>query len=124
MLRAKATLRVFSSDMSLEDLNSILGVCTDGYSKGTNWRRGKVREDSLWMYSPNNTNRELEDLLGEIFDKLDGSWRRLVERSGEVSIDVFALIDSDNGQGSFSLSSGIMRRAAQKDIGIVFDVYG
>ncbi|MBB1327389.1 DUF4279 domain-containing protein [Pseudoalteromonas sp. SR45-1] len=122
MLECKASLRVKSDSLSLEEIVYNLGEPTKGFSKGQEFGKvKKKRPHTQWMLTTDE-----ESSMQEAIDQLLCFY---LERSinsdlkAKASIDIFCMISSDNGQGSFTIDSSLYEKLLKAGLKITFDFY-
>jgi hypothetical protein len=123
MLDYKVTLRISSKDHSLEDLSSLLGKPSRGYSVGDLYsRENKNREFTLWC-KKSSSSESFELQLIEMLNFLESNESIIINLKESCEIDLFCMLRSNNGQGATKLSSPLMRRIAYHDLNITLDFY-
>jgi Domain of unknown function (DUF4279) len=125
----RASLGVFSVTIPLRDLTAALGSPSRGYDRGEPVSRrkpdGPKREHAAWfLESEGGRVRPLEDQIEDLvafveqhrdaFDALAPSLER------RISCGVFS---GEDAQGGFSLEPALLRRLADLDLLVVFDLY-
>jgi Domain of unknown function (DUF4279) len=125
-----AALRVFSSTRRLADLTSVLGEPTDSHDLGdpvsSRNPSGPKRQRSYWAYEPPGprTARPLDDQLAELVEFAEAHRTTLEHRRAECRVDMFCGIFSGvDAQGGFELGPALVRRLADLDLRITFDIY-
>lgn len=120
----KVALRVSSENLSLSEITEFMGEPTEGYSKGDLWRKNRLREQSLWIYSFDSRELSFEDCISGVLHRLDLSRNGRSFCSSFISVDVFIFLSIGDEQCSFSLSPKDMKILADNDVAVLFDVYG
>lgn len=125
MLEFKATLRISSKTMTLNELKEYIGEPTRGFSIGDEFSRGKrKREFSYWGWELTPVVKtSLELHIGKIVDILKEKQPKINEIADKIDIDIFCRISSDNGQGGAVFPSKLMKVLAPYGIDVVFDLY-
>lgn len=123
MLECKATLRVKSDCLSLEEISGVLGKPTKGFSKGQEFGKAKKRRShSQWMLTSNDDSCSLQGAIEELLHfYLESSLSADVKVN--TTIDIFCMVSSDNGQGSFTLDSNLYEMLSKAGLNITFDFY-
>lgn len=123
MFECKATLRVKSDVLSLADICVSLGKPASGFSKGQEYGKAKrLRKHTQWSFVVGEQeNLSMQQCLLKICD----FWERHDIRSivDKIHIDVFCMLSSDNGQGSFSLEPTVLQRLLNTGLIVTFDFY-
>lgn len=126
MIRARATLRIFSPHYNLDQLSELLGYISDGgHSKGApiSTRNSKPRQESLWlMRSTLDEKDSLEKHVAALLDRY-APIKKKAEAIEGAAVDIFAFVSSDNGQGGFTLSSTLAGELHTAAIPLVLDMY-
>ena len=125
MVEIKATLRVFSKELTLKKLKQKLGEPTHSYSIGDVYSRNKKKRDmSFWaMRSSRSPGGTLECHIGEILTFLDSRVDELKTIRNKCERDIFCMLSADNGQGSAVFSSRSTKLLAAHDIDVTLDLY-
>jgi hypothetical protein len=125
MLKIKATLRVFSKELTLEQLTQKLGEPTTGYSIGDEYARGKrIRKMSFWATrSSCSTDTTLECHIRQMLTFLDSKTQAFNTIKAKCEIDIFCLFSSDNGQGSALFTSKLAKLLWDHDIDVTLDTH-
>jgi hypothetical protein len=125
MLEFKATLRIFSQGYTLVELTKILGDPTRGYSIGDSYSRNKKsREQTFWsLESSSLPTDDFESHLNDITSFVNSKEQDLVNLRNKCELDIFCMLSSDNGQGSATLPSQVLKKVSRYDLDIVLDVY-
>lgn len=125
MLETKVTLRIFSTERTLTELNSVLGLPTDGFSLGDIYGvNGQYREQTYWsLESSRPSNEGLDSHIGEIILFLDTKTGLAADFLDKCNIDLSCMLYSDNGQGGTNLSLKTIELLYRHKLSIAFDVY-
>lgn len=125
MLEIKATLRVSSEKLTLDELKSALGDPTSGFSIGDEFSRGKrKREFSYWAWELDPEKKvSLESHIYKILQKIDAHKESLSAMKNKIDVDIFCMLSSDNGQGGAVFSSKLIKLMEPHGIDVVFDLY-
>lgn len=125
MLEIKATLRVSSKELTLNELKSALGNPTSGFSIRDEFSRSrKKREFSYWAWELKPEKRvSLESHISKILQKIDAHKESFSAIKNKVDVDVFCMLSSDNGQGGAVFSSKLIKLMEPHGINVVFDLY-
>jgi hypothetical protein len=125
MLTIKATLRIFSKEMSLDDLTKKLGNPTSGYSIGDEYSKSKKkREMSFWaLKSSSKGNESLDFHIRKLLSFIDSKNSEIVEISDKCDFDIFCMLSSDNGQGTTVISEALQKLLSKYKLNIVLDLY-
>lgn len=123
MLDCKATLRVKSEVLTLADISSVLGKPTKGFTKGQEYGAAKkLREHTQWsLVVGEDDNLSLQECILKVIDF--ASDKRLETLKGSCEVDIFCMLSSDNGQGSFTFDASIYERLVSAGLSITFDFY-
>lgn len=123
MLDSYATLRVASDTLSLKDINDLLGEPSDGFSKGDEYGNAKrLRNHTQWNLTlGKDKNSSLQSDILEILEFL--SHKETDDLFEECSVDIFCMLSSDNGQGSFTLDQNVCDKLSKLKLPITFDFY-
>ncbi|WP_105181513.1 hypothetical protein [Pseudoalteromonas sp. T1lg21] len=123
MLECKASLRVKSDSLSLEEIIKDLGEPTKGFSIGQEFGKAKKKRPyTQWTL----TIEDESSLMQESIDQLLCFY---LERDlstnikAKTTIDIFCMVSSDNGQGSFTLDSNLYGKLLKAGLTITFDFY-
>lgn len=125
MLRFKAQLRIWSKELTLQEIEKFLGVPSKGHSIGDEYsRRKRLREESLWVLKSSLvTNDTFEGHLSYLIDFLDTHADSLMHLKERCGMDFFCMLSSDNGQGTTAIPSKVMGKLAAYDLNLILDVY-
>lgn len=125
MLAVKATLRIFSENYSLAQLENFIGVPTRGFSKGDSYSHGKkIREKTFWSFeSQVPSSEKFESHLVDIISFLEKHKSTFSIIENDCEIDLFCMLSSNNGQGGFVLPYQLVDEISKYHLNIVFDVY-
>lgn len=125
MLEFKATLRISSTKYTLEQLRSLLGDPTKGFSLGDAYSNGrKKRTHTYWaLESSCSSEAQLERHLNELLDYIAAKSMQFSNIKKECDMDIFCMLSSDNGQGGATLPSETMKRLSDQALNLVFDIY-
>lgn len=125
-----AALRVFSPTRRLADLTAALCEPTKSHDLGDPVSGRNLsaprREHSHWALEPTGlrTARPLDDQLAELVAFAEAHRTTLEDLRAEGLVDVFCGIFSGEGaQGGFGLDPALMRRLAELDLRVTFDIY-
>jgi Domain of unknown function (DUF4279) len=124
-----ASLSVFSNTIPLRDLTAALGSPTTGHDRGEPASRsnpdGPKRGQASWLLeSKGRRARPLEDQIEELVAfaeehrKAFEALAPMLER--RIVCGVFS---GEHAQGGFILGPGLLRRLADLDLPVVFDLY-
>lgn len=125
MLEIKATLRVSSKVLTLEEITRSLGEPTSGFSIGEKFSYGKrSREFSYWAWELEaEVGVSLESHIAKLLDVVHGLEQGLVAIRDQAKIDVFCRLSSNNGQGGAVFPASLMQQMADYGVDCVLDLY-
>jgi hypothetical protein len=125
MLQFKVTLRLSSSEYSLEEFKRVLGEPTRGFSVGDEYSKGKRRREfTLWARESSKLpSDDFEVHLEDILCFLDDKYSAIAKSFSDYEIDLFCMFSTDNGQGGAVLSAGTMKKISSFGLDLIFDVY-
>jgi len=125
MLDFKATLRISSDKLTLEEIKLFFGEPTKGFSIGDDYSKGKCkRKFTLWsLESSKSSSDSLESHLENILNYLDAKKLDIPILEGDYEADIFCMLSSDNGQGGATLSASMMEKISSYNLKLVLDVY-
>ncbi len=124
-----ASLSVFSDTVPLSDLTAALGRPSRGFDRGdpvaSQMPDGPKRQRAGWfLESEGRRARPLEDQIADLVvfaeehrEAFDALEPRIVKR---IFCGIFSGKDA---QGGFTLEPGLLRRIANLDLEVAFDVY-
>jgi len=122
-----ATLRIFRDDLDPDAVSSMLGIIpSDRHRKGDTLRYGSVAKSGAWFLSSKGQleSKDVQRHIMWILDQLTGKVGILHQLQDEgCSMDIFCYWLSASGQGGPTLSPELMRRLAEAELEIGFDVY-
>ena len=125
----QASLIVISETISLADLIAALGKPSDGYDRGdpVSLRNpdGPKRQRAYWgLESEGGHARPLEDQIGDLVTFAEQHQEAFVALMPSVERRIFCGVFSGNdAQGGFTLEPSLLRRLADLDLEVVFDLY-
>lgn len=125
---AKASLRVFSDAVSIEDISALLGVAAShSYRKGqpVSSRNEKVlRHESVWLLdSPLADSKDLTSHLEWLLDFIEPRLHVIRSLQTACHVDLFCLFASETGQGSVTLNSSLIGRLAKSGLDLLIDLF-
>lgn len=125
MLEFKVTLRVFSRELQLIEIEKKLGSPTKGFSIGDPFLHGrKNREETYWsLESSRDPHDSFESHLSEVIDFISNKESDLRCLQNTCKVDLFCMLSSNNGQGSAALPVSIISRLAKYNLDVTLDVY-
>jgi hypothetical protein len=113
----------------LGDLVAALGEPSDGFSVGDRASprlpesTGK-RHTSWNLKSKASRDRPLEQQIAELAIFLEEHREALAAIRADVDVDIFCgVFTGDGAQGGFDLDEGLLRRLADLEVVVVFDIY-
>lgn len=123
MLECKATLRVKSDNLTLTEISNVLGEPTKGFTKGQEFGKAqRKRPHTQWiLVTDENNDSSMQNhviKLLEFFLEKD-----LSSIEADCEIDIFCMLSSDNGQGSFTFDKKIYEKLMNTGLSITFDFY-
>jgi hypothetical protein len=124
-----ASLRVTSDTLPLRALVAALGEPSDGFSIGDRASPRlpectKKRHTSWSLKSKASRERLLEAQIAELASFLEEHREALAAVRADVDVDIFCgVFSGDGAQGGFELDGALLRRLADLDVVVVFDVY-
>ncbi|HWL54505.1 MAG TPA: DUF4279 domain-containing protein [Chthoniobacteraceae bacterium] len=110
----KAALRVSGTSVSVSEIENVFGVsATDG-----------SRKHHVWIYDSGLADgEELSEHLCVLLELLENSdWSYLTKIAG-MHIDLFCMYGAEDGQGSMTLDSSLLKRLAAQGINLTLDLY-
>ncbi|MGI5504360.1 DUF4279 domain-containing protein [Lentzea sp. CA-135723] len=122
----KASLRVFSESSMLAELVAALGEPDHGYDIGDPVSRrrtdGPRRTMSHWSLSSRaERTSPLDEHVAELVAFVEGRRREFEALGGDV--DIFCgVFTADDAQGGFTFTTDLMRRLAELDLEVTFDL--
>ncbi|WP_394615258.1 DUF4279 domain-containing protein [Lentzea sp. JNUCC 0626] len=124
----KASLRVFSKSLALAELVAVLGEPAWGYDIGDPVGRlpdGPRRTMSYWsLGSSAERTSPLDEHIAELVAFVEAHRREFGAIRSNVEIDIFCgVFTADDAQGGFTLTTDLMRRLAELDLEVGFDLY-
>tara|TARA_B100002049_G_scaffold237062_1_gene225915 strand:+ start:1035 stop:1409 length:375 start_codon:yes stop_codon:yes gene_type:complete len=122
MLECKATLRIKSDKLSLEEICTVMGEPSKRFTKGQEFGKAKrSRPHTQWNLEIDLGNENMQDCLMKILEIYNAS--ELGSIRSMCDVDVFCMLSSDNGQGSFILDNRIYQKMNNAGLTVVFDFY-
>lgn len=127
--RAYASLRIFSSELEPEAIDSLLGgEHSTGYRIGDpiSSRSGGLRTTNAWILSSEKhvDSRDLSRHIDWLLDSVDLDELVALGPERSASMDIFCFWESKSGHGGPRLHPGLMTRLGRLNLEIGFDVYG
>ncbi|GLY53760.1 DUF4279 domain-containing protein [Lentzea sp. NBRC 102530] len=124
----KASLRVFSTSLVLAELVAALGEPARGHDIGDPVGRlpdGARRTMSYWSRAGRaERTSPLDEHIAELVAFVEAHRREFDALRGDVEIDIFCgVFTADDAQGGFTLTVDLMRRLAELELEVGFDVY-
>jgi hypothetical protein len=123
MLECKATLRFKSESLSLNEISNVLGEPTKGFSIGQEFGKAKrKRPHSQWeLITVEDESSFMQGYINELLEfYLEKDLSRI---KAKCDVDIFCMLSSDNGQGSFTLNNEIYDKLVDAGLSITFDFY-
>lgn len=122
MLECKATLRVKSESLSLIEISNVLGEATKGFTKGQEFGKAdRLRQHTQWTLVADDGDCSMQACINKILEFYLAKDLRSIE--SECDVDIFCMLSSDNGQGSFTLDTAIYKKLMDAGLSIIFDFY-
>jgi len=123
VLNCKATLRVKSEQLNLEDISDVLGPPTSGFSKGDEYGKAKqLRKHTQWSFvACGEDNSPLQQHILTLLNFL--SEKEIASIRQKCDVDIFCMLSSNNGQGSFTIDRTIYEKLLTAGLPITFDFY-
>jgi hypothetical protein len=122
MLECKATLRVKSESLSLIEISNVLGEPTEGFTKGQKFGKAdRLRPHTQWTLVSDEGNTSMQACINKVLEVYLAKDLRSIE--SECDVDIFCMLSSDNGQGSFTLDTAIYKKLMDAELRITFDFY-
>jgi hypothetical protein len=129
--KSAVTLRICGDDLIPEEITELLGVPpTHGQRKGDRFvgkKTGQVRIAKAGMWRLRATNREPEDIDGQIRELLSqttpdlGVWKDIAKR---YSVDLFCGLFMGCSNEGLTISSESLAALGERGIEIGLDIYG
>lgn len=122
MLECKATLRIMSDSLSLEEISKVMGPASKGFSKGQEFGKAKrLRPHTQWNLEIDLGDSNMQECIIKALNFYKA--KHFDEISSVCDIDIFCMVSSDNGQGSFTLDSNVYQKMNDAGLNITFDFY-
>jgi hypothetical protein len=124
----RASLDVFSETISLGDLTAALGSPSEGYDRGdlVSGRSpdGPKRERAGWILESKSGACILEDQIEELVVFAEEHRAAFDAFAPDLAARIFCgVFSGKDAQGGFTLEPGLLRRLADLDLPMVFDLY-
>ena len=129
MLEISVSLRVFTEGLRLEQVSLMFNrEAQIGYSEGDKLspKSTSTYDTTMWgIKSELSRSEDLNEHLDSLLAWLEDNKSSFMEISGrtQVKSDIFCGLFSENGQGGAQISSSVIKKLAEFDIDIVFEVY-
>jgi len=127
MLDSRASLRVYSSTLSLVEITNTIGVeSSKGYSVNEPWDKypDRIRKDSLWLkHSTLADDVELVEHLLQHLNFIENRKDIFLSLRDKCEIDLFCFLGSDNGQGGIYIPHNISKRLSELEIDLIVDIH-
>ena len=122
MFECKATLRVKSEVLSLMEISNVLGEPTKGFTKGQEFGKSKkLRPHTQWTLVTDEDGFPIQACINKLLGFYLAQDLSTIE--SKIDVDIFCMLSSDNGQGSFTLDNTIYKKLLDAGISITFDFY-
>lgn len=127
--RYRAALRVSSRSVRLSELALALGppnARSHDIGDPRSQRSDSTWEHSAWTYAAGagSADAPLEQLIGELVEFAESRAHALRQLRSQCEMDVFCgIISGDSAQGGFAFDPSLMRRLADLELEVIFDVY-
>jgi hypothetical protein len=124
-----ASLRVTSKELSLFEIENLLGAAPDvGRDLGSPVRpempESPTREHSVWVLKSGlDESVPLEQHLAKLMSFVESHSDQIIELNSKAEIEFFCGFSSESGQGSLELSPSLIKEIAAFSIWIVLDLY-
>jgi hypothetical protein len=124
-----ASLRIFSTVLSSKEITEILSCpptkeAEKGELMSPRNPKSQIREDSIWILDSGLADTEsLENHINKLAVFIREKKNELILLKTKCSLDIFCGLSIIGTQGSFSLSSNIIKSLSDFPIDVVFDLY-
>jgi hypothetical protein len=124
----RASLRVWSTTLTLARLTAVLGEPANGYDRGERislrMPPERRRPRTLWTHIPEGgTTADLSDLVERLVAFMERRRAAFALLAPDIERDIFCGVFSGTTQGGWSFEPALIRRLAALDVPIVFDLY-
>ena len=127
--RAKASLRILSTNLSVKQISEKLRE-----EPSTSGEKGELmsprnpqsqrREEAIWILQSNlSDEEEMEIHLANLVSFIESRYQEFRSLAKDCSIDIFCGFFLGGGQGGFMVPSDITHRLSGIPVDIIFDVY-
>jgi hypothetical protein len=126
---SSVSLRVTSSRMSAQEIARTLGIiASQAHEIGDRYSprnpESLVYDRSVCIFEfPASASKRLEEQLKGISDFLLEKRQIFENALRDCEIDILCRLSTDNGQGMFTMASGISGALSSMGVDVVFDVY-
>jgi len=125
---ARASLRVASARLSLEDITAALETPpTRGVRAGSPIGRldpTHVRQESIWLLETSlGEGVSLDAHLEELTSFAEAHVQQMVQLRPSCDLDMRCAFASESGQGGFVISSNLLRRLGQLELELWIDLF-
>lgn len=123
-----ATLRVFSTTLSCDELIRQLGEPTKSYEVGdpvsSRTPAGPKREQNMWALDSPNDRDSMEMHLTALVDYVERNQKAFDSVRQDCEMDIFCgMFSGTEAQGGFTLDTEQIRRLADLQLEVTFDLY-
>jgi hypothetical protein len=124
--QSKVTLRIYSKTYTLKQISTVLCEPTDGCSVGDVYgKHNKLREFTYWGLESKISLKEscdnhIKDILQFVIQ--NSTVINQLKESG-CEIDLSCFLDSNNGQGGFTVSPVLFFELGKAELSVSFDFY-
>lgn len=122
--RHRCVLRIYSSDLSLFDLEERLGKSYKySHDKGEPKRNGDPWSESLWSRDSPVSSEWLEEKIAEHIAWLDAKVTEIPHILASLSCDLYCTLVTKNGQAGVVVHRSLMSELDRLKASVVLDVY-
>lgn len=125
----RGTLRIFSAALSPAEISERLSLLpTEAFERGTQMSirnpASVVRDKAAWfLESGLPASSSVEDHIGALMNLVEDRAQEFASLKAQCNIDIFLGCSIENGQGGFTLESGLLERIAATPLDLNFDLY-
>lgn len=125
MSHHKATLRVFSDELSLEELTAVMGLpSSGGHTKGESKKRSvKSWSSSYWPLESKSSSEWVEDHIEELVNWLESKSEDYARIRSSCFADLFCLVATIGGQAGVVIHRDLMPRLIALGLSVVLDIH-
>ena len=128
--RVKVSLRVFGDDLDPDEVSRVLGCEPSGETRkgdvtvgGVTGRRRVAPCGSWHLASTEDQSVETEEQVSKLLSRLSSDLDVWKELTRKYRVDLFCGLFLNEFNRGFSLSSGLLKELAERNLKIEFDIY-